>query len=62
MSVQFLLAAVARVLIRALASLRQNAAAVGSRQENDSLVALARIRSALEVWGQRNAYISACVS
>ncbi|KAH9837967.1 uncharacterized protein C8Q71DRAFT_796330 [Rhodofomes roseus] len=53
----FLLASVARILKRALVSLRQNAAAHGSNEENNLLVSLAHIRFAFETWGQRNAYI-----
>jgi len=55
--VGFLLVSVARVLVRALISLRQDASAVGSNEENQLLVALAHIRFALETWGERNAYI-----
>ncbi|KZT71081.1 hypothetical protein DAEQUDRAFT_666500 [Daedalea quercina L-15889] len=59
--VGFLLASVVQILMRALASSRQNTAATGSQQQIDILMALARIRSALGAWGVRNAYICACV-
>ena len=43
--------------MRALVTLRQDAAAVSSHQENEILMALSRIQFALEVWGDRNPYI-----
>lgn len=45
--------------MRALYALRQDVAVVGSSQESDILVALSRIRFALETWGARNAFIGA---
>lgn len=47
--------------MRALYALRQDVATVGFSQENDVLVALSRIRFALETWGGRNAYIGTYV-
>ena len=47
--------------MRALYALRQDVATVGSSQENDVLVALSRIRFALETWGGRNVYIGTYV-